>query len=294
MKIIPLAAESMGTRSMATFLETEDCRALIDPGAIVGPLRFGLKPHPMENWCLKKHCDRISLFAQSSNIVIVTQYHPAHFIPDVLDLYQNKILLLKNPNQHISVNQRNRAFEFLKRVQGLAREVNYVDDRAVSYGNTQINFSPPIPQDALDRKGFVIQVAFNEKGKTFLFSSDIQGVNLEESVDFFLSQNPEIIYLDGPVTYPLGDSKSKKRLEKALDRINRIIEKTKVVKVIIDHHLLRDLQWREKIESVFNCARRRGVMIQTAAEFRGEENNLLEARRKQLYENDPPGLRISS
>jgi len=288
MKIIPLAAESMGVRSMATFVETEDCRVIIDPGAIVRPFRFGLTPHPMEEWCLKKHLRRIKLFIQSSNIIIITHYHTAHFLPEVFDLYRNKILLLKNPNQKISVSQRNRAFEFLRVVQGLAREVSYIDGRTLNYGNTQINFSPPVPHDKHASKGFVVQVAFHEMGKTFLFSSDVQGPCLEEPVDFLLNQNPELLYLDGPVTHLQGDSNMRKDLSQTMDRIQRIIEESKVLKIIIDHHLLRDLQWNTKIKPIFNFARQRGILIQTAAEFRGEENNLLEARRKQLYEEDPP------
>ena len=58
MKITPLAADSMGTRSMATFVETGDCRILIDPGAELGPMRYGLAPHPLELYCLDKHLER--------------------------------------------------------------------------------------------------------------------------------------------------------------------------------------------------------------------------------------------
>ena len=46
-KIIPLAAESLGVRSMCTYVETPDLRILIDPGVSLGP-RFGLLPHPKE------------------------------------------------------------------------------------------------------------------------------------------------------------------------------------------------------------------------------------------------------
>jgi len=42
-KIIPLAFESFGVRSMATYVET-DQKILIDPGTSLGPKRFGFPP----------------------------------------------------------------------------------------------------------------------------------------------------------------------------------------------------------------------------------------------------------
>jgi len=288
MKITPLAAESMGSRSMATCVETKECKVLIDPGANVGSLRFGLSPHPLEKWLLQKHRERIASYTQLSDIVIITHYHFDHFTPDAYDLYKNKILFLKNPNQKINVRQRNRAFEFLKNIKGLPSEISYVDGRALDVGKTRFVFSEPILHGAVERMGFVIQVALKEDEETFLFSSDIQGPCRKAPVDFILRINPDFIYLDGPVTYLHDASGSRETLNKTVTRIISILEKTKVTKVIIDHHLLRDLHWREKIQPVFAFANPKGIIIQTASEFRGEENNLLEARRRQLYESDLP------
>src|SRR4030095_12254168 len=44
MKVIPLAAESLGVRSMATYVEVGGTGILIDPGATLAPARFGLPP----------------------------------------------------------------------------------------------------------------------------------------------------------------------------------------------------------------------------------------------------------
>ena len=46
MKIKPVASDSMGTRSMATYVETKDVKIFIDPGVALGPSRYGLPPHP--------------------------------------------------------------------------------------------------------------------------------------------------------------------------------------------------------------------------------------------------------
>lgn len=290
MRITPLAADSMGNRSMATFVETKDCKVLIDPGVNVGEFRYGLKPHPLEYWLLEKHRERIKLFAQSADIIIITHYHFDHFMPDAPDIYRGKTLFLKNPNQKINTSQRKRAFEFLQATKNLSREISYVDGRTFSFGGTTIIFSPPFVHGLEEKLGFVIQVVLQEDEETFLYSSDVQGPSRDEPVDFILSQNPQILYLDGPLTYLQGDPDLIKALEKTLQKMQTILEKTDVKRVIVDHHLLRDIQWQERIKPLLTFASNRGILIQTAAEYRGEENNLLEARRQELYKDNPTGL----
>lgn len=48
MKIEILGADSLGARSMSTWVETGEHRILIDPGVSVVPYREGLQPHPVE------------------------------------------------------------------------------------------------------------------------------------------------------------------------------------------------------------------------------------------------------
>lgn len=48
MHIEPLSFDSMGTRSMCTYIETEDMRIVIDPGVSLAPKRYGLPPHDRE------------------------------------------------------------------------------------------------------------------------------------------------------------------------------------------------------------------------------------------------------
>ena len=53
--------------------------------------------------------------------------------------------------------------------------------------------------------------------------------------------------------------------------------------MILDHHLVRDLHYKNKIIDVLKTAKRMGKKVLTAAEFLGRENEFLEARRKELY-----------
>jgi predicted metallo-beta-lactamase superfamily hydrolase len=286
LQITPLAAESMGSRSMATFVETGDVHLLIDPGANVGSYRYGLSPHPLEAWCMKKHRERIRLYAKSADIIVITHYHFDHFIPDMADMYQGKILLVKNPNQDINLKQRKRAFAFLQSLSKRPNEVRYIDGREYDFGTTRLVFSHPVPHGENDLKGQVIEVAVQKEERKFLFTSDVQGPCHDASLEFILEQSPDTLYLDGPVTYLQEAQDSQESLDRTLQRLYTLIEKTKLVNMIIDHHLMRDIDWREKIEPLYKIASRKSITIQTAAEYRGDENNLLEARRNLLYESD--------
>ena len=47
-RVVPLAAESFGVRSMCTYVETSDIKVLLDGGVSLCPIRYGLPPHPQE------------------------------------------------------------------------------------------------------------------------------------------------------------------------------------------------------------------------------------------------------
>ncbi|MFQ6105931.1 MAG: hypothetical protein ACE5NL_02555, partial [Candidatus Hydrothermarchaeaceae archaeon] len=96
-------------------------------------------------------------------------------------------------------------------------------------------------------------------------------------------EKPDVVYADGPMTYMLGYRYSAKSLEASVKNMIDVIENTSIKKLILDHHLLRDIRWNERIKGVFDAAKERGVEILTAAEFLGMENCLLEAKRKELF-----------
>jgi hypothetical protein len=61
---------------------------------------------------------------------------------------------------------------------------------------------------------------------------------------------------------------------------------------ILEHHLLRDDNWRAQSKPIFDVAERAGHKVVTAAEFVGEKDNPLESHRRLLYENEPPDLQF--
>src|SRR5439155_1674448 len=78
-KVVPLAAESLGVRSMATFVEAGETGILIDPGATLSPSRFNLPPSEEEWEELRRANDRISAYAARASLVFVSHYHEDHF-----------------------------------------------------------------------------------------------------------------------------------------------------------------------------------------------------------------------
>src|SRR5437660_11402121 len=75
MKITPIAADSLGARSMATLVETPDVTVLIDPSVRLGPYRYDLRPHPLEKDRQKELWQRIRSAAKGENVLTVYPHH---------------------------------------------------------------------------------------------------------------------------------------------------------------------------------------------------------------------------
>ncbi len=281
MKVTPLAFDSLGTRSMATYVETREVKIMIDPGVALGPRRYGLPPHPLEYSRLEEHWKGISRHTQDSDVLIVTHYHYDHHNPEHPELYAGKIVLLKHPTSKINKSQRLRASYFLEKLGDLPATVDYCDGREYAFGDTLIRFSKPVYHGTNSRLGYVVEVSVTDGDETFLFTSDVEGPSLDDQVNFITEEDPNIIFADGPMTYMLGFRYSRESLRRSLNNLRTVLRETKVRDLVVDHHLLRDLRWKDKLSPVFEDAGKARVL--TAAEYAGVEPELLEARRKELY-----------
>lgn len=283
MNIIPIAADSLGTRSMATFVETEDCTICIDPAVSLAPRRYGLPPHPIEYKRMDEHRENIKKYARNADVLVVTHYHYDHHDPNFPELYEGKTVLIKHPIENINRSQMGRAELFLQQVEGVPEKLEFADGREFSFGNTNIRFSDAVFHGTGNRLGYVVEVCIKEGQESFVFTSDVEGPNTKEQTEFIIQEKPNIVYLDGPLSYMLGYRYSYESLALAIENMLRILLETDVEKLIIDHHLLRDLKWRERIAAVFET----GKKVMTAAEFLGIENEMLEARRRELFKEHP-------
>jgi hypothetical protein len=142
-----------------------------------------------------------------------------------------------------------------------------------------LKFSPPFPHGPRGtRLGYVIMVTVEEDEKV-LFTSDVQGPVDEKAADYIIQQNPDMLITDGPPSYFLGWKFSMENMKKAERNMLEIMKETDC-RLILDHHLLRDLKYKERLPILYGMYDDR---IQTFAEYAGKKNNMLEARRKELW-----------
>ncbi len=282
MKVIPLAAESLGVRSMAVLVEARGCNVLLDPGVALSPKRNGLEPHEMELSRKRVLWDSVSASARKADVLTISHYHFDHHDPDNPSLFRAKHMLIKHPNDNINKSQKGRARQFLDALENTPKEIEFADGASFSFGNTSIQFSSAVPHGTNTRLGYVVQTSISDGDETFLHTSDVQGPSLDSQLDFILEQEPRIIACDGPMTYMMYRY-GKKALERSIHNLCRIIAETPVKALMLDHHLARDLKWREKMKPVFQTGEELGCNVTTFAGYLGREDELLEARRRELW-----------
>ncbi len=282
--IIPLAFDSFGVRSMATLVETDDARILIDPAVSLAPVRYGLPPHPVEWRRMDEAWERIRQHAEQADALIVTHYHYDHHDPSEPEVYRGKIVYVKHPAESINLSQRNRAAYFLEALKGVPKRLEYADGKETKVGETGIRFSKAVCHGTNPRLGYVTEVSVWHRGEKFVHTSDVEGPSLDDQIQFVLDEKPDVLIVDGPMTYMLGFRYSYKSLESSNRNLVRAIKETSLHTLILDHHFMRDLNYRTRVTPVYDAARSRGVKVQTAAEFAGKRIEMLEALRRELYE----------
>ncbi|AEA46408.1 hypothetical protein [Archaeoglobus veneficus] len=286
MKIIPLAFDSFGARSMATFIEAETS-VVIDPGVALGPSRYGLPPHPLEYQRESELWDKIKKYVAKADVSVITHYHYDHHNPNEVEIFRGKKLLIKHPKERINFSQKKRAAFFLNQLKGITDDIDYADGKRYEFDGIELTISKPVFHGTNDRLGYVIEVCIDDGKQRFLFSSDVEGPAIQHQLDFMLECNAETVFIDGPMTYMLGYRYSAKSLSESIKNLTALIERTNVKTLVLDHHLARDLKWRERLKDLFEKANEAGARVCSAAEFAGIREEMLEALRKELYARYP-------
>ena len=266
---------------MATFVETKDVNIFIDPGVALGPLRYGLPPHELEEEELEKRWRLIKKYVKKSDVLIVSHYHYDHHNPDEPEIYKDKIVYIKHPTEHINKSQKKRAAFFIQQIQGYAKQIKYADSSSATFGKTKIIFSDPQPHGPSTRLGYVVETLVESEGRKFIHTSDVEGPALESQVEFIIKHKPQIVFLDGPLSY-IMQRYGRKNLEASLENMKRIID-SGVKTLIFDHHFLRDKRYPKIIEPVVEYGKEKKARVITSAEFMGEKLRPLELMRKELY-----------
>jgi len=98
--------------------------------------------------------------------------------------------------------------------------------------------------------------------------------------------------VDGPMTH-MPEHYPQEHTKRSLAHLVRILRTTDVRTLILDHHILRDREWRSRIAPVFEAGKEHDVAVLTAAEFAGKPVDQLEANRDKLYGIEPTPKGIS-
>jgi len=284
MEIIPLASETLGVRSMAVAVKTKDCIILVDPSIALAPKRYGLEPHKIELARKKELWKEVKAWARKADVMTISHYHFDHHDPEEPGIYKGKKLLVKHPKENINKSQMGRSSKFKTALGDLPEAMEYADDRTFELENTTLAFSKAVPHGTNTRLGYVIQLAIDDGKTTFVHTSDVEGPSLDSQLEFILEHEPDVLACDGPMTY-LMYKYGLKAMEKSLENLQQIITDTSIKTMMLDHHLTRDLKWREKMEPVFAAGEQQGCNVTTFAGYLGKEDDLLEAKRKELWKN---------
>ncbi len=135
-----------------------------------------------------------------------------------------------------------------------------------------LEFSPPVFHGEPNTKlGWVIMV-YVEENLGFLYTSDVEGALDDRALEWILEKEPDVLYIDGPLSYMKGYRVGLKTIDEAWKRIETL--SSHVDLLIIDHHSARDANFYEKI---------RDLGLMTASEYHFGDNLPLEAWRKDLW-----------
>lgn len=281
MEIIPVAFDSFGVRSMATLVIIKRHKILIDPGVALGPWRYDLPPTQPELLALELAKQRVTNYAKDADIVVVTHYHYDHHPrPSDDELYQiafkDKVVFAKDRKRNVNASQRRRGLIFEEKVADICKELIYADGQGFDF----VRFSPAVWHGTVGSAvGFVMMVCVLEDKDCFIHGSDAQSLGDPAAMDWVIRENPSLLIVDGFPTTLIGGKISKTEFEKALGNLARTIRGIRSNRIILDHHIMRDIDYRKRIHSLFKI----GKPILTAAEYLGKKNLLLEAWRKDLH-----------
>lgn len=284
MEVAILGADSFGVRSLATLVRTKSRSILIDPGVSVCPNRFGLPPHPIEIEALKQVRKAIIDASQTADVIVITHFHHDHFTSfearqfDLTDsqvaqaVYRKTPIFAKSWMSKINPMQRKRALELIK---NLGRDVIIADGKCFG----ELGFSPPVKHgESKSPQGYLIMVSISDGEERMVFGSDIQLFE-NQSIEWIENQKPDLLIVSGPPIYLESlTSDDIRRAQQNLIRLSQSVET-----IVIDHHLMRSLQYRDFLSPASEKASVLGHLIISASEFMKKPEHLLEAQRKQNW-----------
>ncbi len=229
----------------------------------------------------------------------ISHYHFDHHTPSYTDwflhwsseeaarqIYDGKLVFAKSYRDKVNFSQRRRGWVFAKTGGKHAERLEYADGKMFEFGDTKIRFSEPVFHGVGDSElGWLLMTTIEHENERVIFASDVQGPMYTPTLWTILEQSPDVIIIGGPPTY-LAGLVEQEQIQKGLQNLEKIVQS--VPATILEHHLLREENWRAFSQTVFDIASKAGHAVFTAADFLKKENTLLESQRKHLFETEPP------
>jgi len=344
----PIWFDSLGAKSSCTLVKTPDVSILIDPGAAVMQPSFPASLAKKLYW-YGQAMSAIKRAGRRADVVVISHYHYDHFLDFDRKLYEDKLVLTKNPNECINDSQRERAESFFGNIcrafgevdlgKGLQKrkrrsygnplddiphardkdfgdynrrrrqlfrlgerwfknrvdrwngaglipelefkniEVRFPEGAEFEFGRTKLRFTPALFHGIeFSRVGWVFATVIEHGGEKLVHSSDLDGPIIEDYADWIIRENPEVLILDGPMTYMFGYTLTRTTLNRTIENAVRIIKECDVRLMVYDHHLPREPRFRERTKEVWAMAKRERKRVLTAAEFVGKRPVVLGQR----------------
>jgi len=283
MHIKILGAESLGVRGLSCVVEVDDRKIVIDPGLALGYRRHGLLPHPAQVAIGEQVRRKILAELKNATDVVMSHFHGDHVPLPNANPYQLKaqqIVPLCRTARFWTKGPSGLSNNMLRRRESLREVLDRELSNAEGRRDGPLAFSPPVPHGRPHTHlGTVMMTRIVGEKTVFVHASDIQLFD-GRAVSLILDWQPDIALVGGPPLY-LRRLPSKLR-EMAWENARRLARH--VDTLILDHHLLRceeGFSWLDRLSS------ETGHQVICAADFMGQPRRLLEARRKQLYEEMP-------
>ncbi len=154
--------------------------------------------------------------------------------------------------------------------------VKYPEGKEFKFGDTTLQFSKPLFHGIeFSRVGWVFYTIVEHEDEKFIHSSDLNGPIIEDYAQQIIRENPQVLILDGPMTYMFGYLLSRINLNRAVENAVEIVRSIDAELIIYDHHLPRDRKFRQRTEKVWNTAKEENKKLMTAAEFMGYKTVVL-------------------
>jgi predicted metallo-beta-lactamase superfamily hydrolase len=334
--------DSLGAKSSCVLVKTPDTSILIDPGAAEMQPSYPASWEEKMKW-LEEAESAIKKASKKAKIIVISHYHYDHFTDFDEELYDDKLILAKNPNKYINDSQRGRAEEFygnileafgttdLKSIlekkeqkrypnpmtdlpiskkmsfgsydkrrkellsagygwfRARARnwnarkkipefnlervQVQFCDGREFKFGKTRIKFTMPLFHGIeYSRVGWIFATSIRYGKEKIIHSSDMNGPIIEDYAEWIIKENPDVLFLDGPMTYMFGYLLNRTNLNRAIENASRIVREVDSELIVYDHHLPREPKFKERTQKVWETAEECGRKLKTAAEVLGKKH----------------------